>query len=203
MKLFYSPGTSSLLPHIVLREAGLTFEIVRVDERTKTTESGADYRAVNPLGYVPALELCDGTILTEGVAIVQYVADRAPDRNLAPPNGTLERSKLHAWLNFFAAEVQSGCFCPLHQAEVPDTVKVVFRRRLASRLAHVEAHLTGSDYLLGRSFSVADLYLFVLSNWTRSADVDLSPYPHALALRRRIASRPAVQAAMKAGGLTP
>src|SRR5262245_13013900 len=203
MKLFYSPGTSSLLPHIALREADLSFETVRVDEHTKTTESGADYRAVNPLGYVPALELSDGTILTEAVAIAQYVADRAPDKNLVPPNGTLERSKLHAWLNFLSAEVQSGCFCPLHQAEVADTVKIVFRRRLASRLAHMEAHLTGSDYLLGQSFSVADLYLLVLSNWTRSVNVDLSPYPRILALRRRVASRPAVQAALRAEGVTP
>jgi glutathione S-transferase len=200
MKLFYSPGTSSLSPHIVLHESGLPFETVRVDEHTKVMANGGDYRSVNALGYVPALQLPDGTVLTEGVAIVQYVADRVPDRKLAPPNGTIERSKLHAWLNFFSAEVQSGCFCPLYHPEIPDAVKSLFRDRLASRLRHVEAHLARNDYLMGETFSVVDVYLFVVSNWTRSVDVDLTPYPHILALRRRIGDRPAVQAAIRTEG---
>lgn len=201
MKLFYSPGTSSLFPHIVLNESGLAFELVRVDEHRKVMENGGDYRTVNPLGYVPALQFPDGTVLTEAVAIAQYVADLVPAKKLVPPNSTLDRAKLNAWLNFLSAEVQLGCFCPLYHPEVPDTVKSVFRRRLATRLAHVEAHLTRNDHLLGQTFSVADVYLFVMSNWARSANVDLSSYPHVLALRRRVGAQPAVQAAMKVEGL--
>jgi glutathione S-transferase len=203
MKLYYSPGASSLFPHIVLVEAGLPFETVKIDEHTKAMIGGGDYRTVNPLGYVPALQLDDGTVLTEGVSIVQYIADQVPAKKLAPPNGTLDRAKLQSWLNFFSAEVQLGFFCPLYLPEVPDSVKLMFRQRLASRLAHVEAHLTGHEYLMGQSFSVVDVYLFVVSNWARSANVDLATYPHILALRRRIGARPAVQGAMKAEGLTP
>ena len=202
MKLYYSPGTSSLLPHIVLVEAGLPFDTVKIDDHTKAMDGVGDYRDVNPLGYVPALQLDDGTVLTECAAIVQYVADAAPAKNLAPPNGTLERTKLQSWLSFLSTEVHMGGFCPLFDPEVPDAVKSVFRRRLATRLAHVEAHLTRNDYLLGQTFSVADVYLFVMSNWARSTNVDLSSYPHVLALRRRVGARPPVQAAMKVEGLT-
>jgi glutathione S-transferase len=197
MKLYYLPGASSLLPHIVLVEAGLSFNAIKVDEHTKAMEGGGDYRTVNPLGYVPALQLDDGTILTEAAAIAQYVADRVPAKNLAPPNGTLDRVKLQSWLNFISSEMQLGCFCPLFDREIPEAVKPIFRRRLGSRLAHVEQHLGENTYLLGDDFSIGDVYLFVVSNWARPANHDLSPYPSLLALRKRVGARPAVREVMR------
>jgi len=197
MKLYYLPGASSLFPHIVLVESGLPFDAVKVDEHTKALEDGGDYRTVNPLGYVPALQIEDGTILTEAVAIAQYVADRVPAKKLAPPNGTLDRARLQAWLNFISSEVQLGCFCPLFDREIPLAVKAIFRRRLDSRLTHVEQHLIQNAYLLGNDFSIADVYLFVVSNWARSVTLDLSPYARILALRKRMGTRPAVQEAMR------
>ncbi len=203
MKFFYSPGTSSLLPHIVLSESGLVFEAIRVDEHTKVMDKGGDFRTINPLGYVPALQLDDDTILTEAVAIVQFIAGKVPVKRLAPPNGTLDRAKLQSRLNFFSAEVHVGCFCPLFHTEIPQVVKTIFRERLGSRLVHVEHHLAQAEYLMGKDFSVADAYLFVVSNWARSANVDLSPYPNILRLRKRVGARPAVQAAMRTEGLIP
>lgn len=203
MKLFYSPGTSSQLPHIVLGESGLAFEAVRVDEPAKAMANGGDYRTINPLGLVPALQLDDGTILTEGVSIVQYIADKVPAKRLAPPNGTIERARLQSWLNFLSAEVHVGCFCPLFHPELPPATKAMFRERLAVRLAHMERHLAITEYLLGEEFSVVDAYLFVVSNWARPANVDFSPYPNILRLRSRVGTRPAVQSAMKAEGLIP
>jgi glutathione S-transferase len=200
MKLYFSPGACSLSPHIVLTEAGLPFEKVRVDNKTKTMEGGGDYRTVNPLGYVPALQLDDGTILTEGPAIVQYIADRVPDKNLAPPNGTMERTRLQMWLNFITSELHKS-FSPLFNAAMPDEAKKIFRERLAARFAYLDKHLAGNEYLMGKAFSVADAYLFVVSNWASRVDVDLSPYANVLAYRKRVGARPAAQAAMKAEGL--
>jgi glutathione S-transferase len=197
MKLYYLPGASSLLPHIVLVEAGLSFDAIKVDEHTKALEGGGDYRTVNPLGYVPALQLDDGTVLTEAAAVAQYVADRVPAKRLAPPNGTLARAKLQSWLNFISSEMQLGCFCPLFDQAIPEAVKPIFRRRLDSRLAHVEQHLAENTYLLGNDFSIGDVYLFVVSNWARPANLDLSPYPNLLALRKRVGARPAVQEVMR------
>src|SRR5262249_32417438 len=168
MKLYYLPGASSLFPHIVLVEAGLAFDAVKVDEHTKAIDGGGDYRNINPLGYVPALQLEDGAVLTEAVAIAQYVCDRVPAKNLAPPNGTLDRTKLQPWLNCTAPELHVGCFCLLFEGEIPAAVKAIFRRRLDSRLAYLEQHLGGNAYLLGSEFSIADVYLFVVSNWARS-----------------------------------
>jgi glutathione S-transferase len=203
MKLYYLPGASSLFPHIVLNEAGLAFDAVKVDEHTKAMDGGGDYRTINALGYVPALQLDDGTVLTETVAIAQYVCDRVPAKKLAPPNGTFERAKLQSRLNFISSELQLGCFCPLFDPEVPDAVKVSFRRRLDSRLAYLEQHLVGNAYLLGSEFSIADAYLFVVSNWARSVKLDLSPYPGILALRKRVGARPAVEQAMRTEKLIP
>jgi glutathione S-transferase len=203
MKLYYLPGASSLFPHIVLVESGLAFDAVKVDEHTKTIDGRSDYRSINPLGYVPALQLEDGSILTETVAIAQYVCDRVPAKNLAPPNGTYERAKLQSWLNFISSELQLGCFCPLFDRQILDAVKGTFRRRLDSRLAYVEQHLVGNAHLLGNDFSIADVYLFVVSNWARSVEIDLSPYPSILALRKRIGARPAVQQAMRMEGTIP
>jgi glutathione S-transferase len=200
MKLYYSPGACSLSPHIVLNEAGLSFEKVKTDTKTKTTEAGGDYRKVNPLGYVPVLELDDGTLLTEGPAIVQYIADRVPERKLAPANGTLERARLQQWLNFISTELHKG-FSPLFNPSMPEEAKTIFRDRLATRFAHLNEHLAGNEHLLGPAYSVADAYLFTISNWATPTGVDLAPYPNVLAYRKRVGARPAVQAALAAEGL--
>jgi glutathione S-transferase len=201
MKLYYRPGASSLLPHIVLVEAGLSFEAVKVDEHVNYPGAASDYRKVNPLGYVPAVELDDGSILTETVAIAQYIADCAPDKNLVPPNGTLGRVKLQSWLNFICSEIQVGCFCPIFDRQIPDAVRTIFHRRLDTRLAHVEQRLTDNAYLLGGDFSIADVYLFVVTNWARPASVDLSQHPHLLSHRKRIGARPSVQEVMRREGM--
>lgn len=203
MKLYYAPGSSSLFPHIVLYEAELPFEPIRIDEHTKAISGGGDYRSVNPLGYVPALVLNDGTLLTEGAAIVQYIADLAPRRKLAPPNGTIERVKLQAWLNFFTSELHKGGFSPLFYKGVPEEGRDVFRARLRARFAHLDEHLSSNEYLMGRDYSVADAHFFVVSNWASWVDFDLSPYSAVLAHRQQVGSRPAVVAALKAEGLMP
>ena len=200
MKLYFSPGACSLSPHIVLHEAGLPFEKVRADTKTKIMDGGGDYKTVNPLGYVPALQLDDGTIITEGPAIVQYIADKVPAKKLAPPNGTMERTKLQSWLNFVTSELHKG-FSPLFNPSMPEEAKKIFRDRLATRFAELDKHFAKNEYLLGKSFSVADAYLFVVSNWASRVDVDLSPFANVLAYRKRVGARPAVQAAMKAEGL--
>jgi glutathione S-transferase len=199
MKLFYAPGACSLSPHIVLNEAGLTFDKVKVDTKSKAMEGG-DYRSINPLGYVPALELDDGTILTEGPAIVQWIADKVPDKKLAPASGSLERTKLQSWLNFISTELHKG-FSPLFNPSMPDAAKQFFRERLATRFQHLDKHLADNDYLMGKAFSVADAYLFTVSNWAAHTGVDLSGFANVLAYRKRVGARAAVQAAMQAEGL--
>jgi glutathione S-transferase len=203
MKLFYAPGSSSLLPHIVLHEAGLPFEAIKVDEHTKVIETGGDYRQVNPLGYVPALVLDDGTLLTEGAAIVQYIADQVPSKNLAPPNGTIERTKLQAWLNFFSSEMHKGGFSPLFYKGVPEEGKDVFRKRLVARYSHLNEHLKNNEFLMGRAYSFADAHFFVVSSWANWVNFDLSPYANVVSHCKRISARAAVRAALEAEGLIP
>jgi len=200
MKLYYMPGACSLSPHIVLNEAGLKFDKVKVDGKSKAMDGGGDYRGVNPLGYVPLLELDDGTKLTEGPAIVQYIADKVPAKNLAPAHGTRERITLQSWLNFISTELHKS-FSPLFNPAMPDEAKKIFRERLAARFAHLDKHLASNQYLLGKNFSVADAYLYVVSNWAPRVDVDLAPYANVLAFRKRVGARPAVETAMKAEGL--
>ena len=200
MKLYYSPGACSLSPHIVLLEAGLAFEKIKADTKTKVLPDGSDYRAVNPLGYVPLLELDDGIRIAEGPAIVQYIADQVPAKKLAPANGTLERTKLQTWLNFVTSELHKG-FSPLFNPSMPDEAKKIFRERLGTRFAYLDKHLATNDYLMGKDFSVADAYAFVVSNWAGRVDVDLSTHANVLAWRKRVGARPAVQEAMKAEGL--
>jgi glutathione S-transferase len=203
MKLFYAPGSSSLLPHIVLYEAELPFAAVKINEHTKVIEGGGDYRKVNPLGYVPALMLDDGTLLTEGAAIVQYIADQVPSKNLAPPNGTIERTKLQSWLNFLSSEMHKGGFSPLFYKGIPEEGKDVFRARLKVRFAHLNEHLRSNQYLTGGDYSVADAHFFVISNWASWVDLDLSPYPNVVSYRERIGGRAAVRSALQAEGLIP
>ena len=200
MKLYYSPGACSLSPHIVLNEAGLPFEKIKADTKTKVLPDGSDYRAVNPLGYVPLLELDDGTKITEGPAIVQYIADQVPAKKLAPPSGTMERTKLQTWLNFVSTELHKG-FSPLFNPSMPEEAKKIFRERLGTRFAYLDKHLASNDHLMGKDFSVADAYAFVVSNWAKPTNVELEPYANVAAWRSRVAARPAVQAALKAEGL--
>ena len=199
MKLYYSPGACSLSPHIVLAEAGLAYTIEKVDLKTKKTESGADFFAVNPAGYVPALVLDNGEVLTEGPAIVQYLADQAPAKKLAPPPGSFERVRLQEALNFVSTELHKS-FSPLFNPATPEEWKTVVRGLIGRRLDVVEQKLAGRDYLLGE-FSVADAYLFTVLGWGGMVGVDVGARPVLAAYRARVMARPAVQQAMKEEGL--
>jgi glutathione S-transferase len=200
MKLYFAPGACSLSPHIALQESGLPFQATRADLKTKLMADGSDYKTKNPLGYVPALELDDGSMLFEGPAIVQYIADQVPAKQLAPANGTMARYQLQSWLNFVSTEMHKG-FSPLFNPATPDASKTMAKDRLATRFAHLEKHFASHEYLLGKAYSVADGYLFTVLNWTRPTQIDLTPYPNLRAYHQRVAARPAVQAAMKAEGL--
>lgn len=200
MKLYYSPGACSLSPHIALHESGLAHSLVRVTMKTHQLPDGSDFYAINPLGYVPVLELDDGTRLREGPAIVQYLADQAPHKNLAPAHGTLARYRLQEWLNFIGSEIHKG-FSPLFKPNTPEEYKPIAREHLLSRLKWLDGELAGRDYLMGEHFSVADAYLFTVTNWPQHVGLDISPFNHLAAYRERVAARPGVQAAMKAEGL--
>ncbi|GBU14469.1 glutathione S-transferase [Enterobacterales bacterium] len=200
MKLYYKAGACSLSPHIILREAGLDFSIVKVDLATKKTESGDDFLAVNPKGQIPTLELSDGSILTEGVAIVQYLADQKPDRQLLPEVGTLARYHALEWLNYIATELHKG-FSPLFNPKTPEDFKALTREALAKKFAYVNDSLKGHQYLLGARFSVADAYLFTVMGWAKALKFDLSALTDLNTYLDRVAARPAVDAALVAEGL--
>jgi glutathione S-transferase len=197
MKLYYSPGACSLSPHIVLREAELPFELVRALTKTHKLDDGTDYYTINPKGYVPLLELDDGQRLTEGPAIVQYIADKAPAKKLAPPAGTMERYRLQEWLNFITSEVHKA-YTPLFNADMPEPAKQIYRTKLEGRYQWVEGQLQGRQFLMGDAYTVADAYLFVCSRWARFVNVDIAGLPNLTAYLARIEARPAVQAALKA-----
>lgn len=199
-KLYYSPGACSLSPHIVLREAGLPFDLVLASTKTHKLADGTDYYGINPKGYVPLLELDDGQRLTEGPAIVQYLADQAPASKLAPPAGTMERYRLMEWLNFITSELHKG-FSPLFNAAYPEEAKALGRTKLIERFKWVDGQLEGKTFLMGDTFTVADAYLFTVSNWAQHVGVDLAPFSRLADYRARIAQRPAVQEALKAEGL--
>ena len=200
MKLYYMPGACSLAPHIALREAGLPFDLVKVDGASKKTEGGEDYLAVNSKGAVPAIKLDDGQVLTEGAAIQQYIADKAPGKKLAPAAGTIERYRLQEWLNYVASEIHKG-IGQLFNKQMPDDFKDAVKKGLAAKqLPFLEKALAGRDYLMGE-FTVADGYLFTVLNWTKMHNIDLSAFPNITAFMKRVAARPAVQEAMKAEGL--
>ena len=196
MKLYYSPGACSLSPHIVLREAGLAFEPVLAPTKTHKLQDGTDYYTINPLGYVPLLELDDGTRLREGPAIVQYVADQVPAKNLAPAAGTLPRYRLQEWLNFISTEIHKS-FSPLFNAAMPEDGKQIYRDRIANRFAYVDKQLAGKQYVMGDQFTVADAYLYVVTRWSKPMNIDLTPYPNLAAHNQRVEARPAVQEALK------
>jgi glutathione S-transferase len=200
MKLYYSPGACSLSPHIALHEAGLTFEAVPAPTKTHQLPDGTDYYTINPLGYVPLLELDNGDRLREGPAIVQYIADQVPQKNLAPANGTMARYRLQEWLTFIGTEIHKG-FSPLFNPATPEEFKTATKTKLSQRLAWVDSQLAGQQYLMGENFTVADGYLFTVTNWAPRVGVDITGLANLVAYREREAARPAVQAAMKAEGL--
>ena len=200
MKLYYSAGACSLSPHIALEEAGLPYEAISAPTKTKQLPDGSDFRQVNPLGYVPYLVLDDGTGLREGPAIVQYIADQAPAKKLAPANGTLARYQLQSLLNFIGTEIHKG-FGPLFNPAMPAEAKQMTKDKLLERLQFVDGELAGKQYLMGDDFTVADGYLFTVTNWAKPLQIDLSPFANLVAYRERVGARPAVQRAMKAEGL--
>ena len=200
MKLYYSPGACSMSPHIVLHEAGLPHETVMVSTKSHKLQDGTDYYGINPLGYVPFLVLDNGDTLHEGPAIVQYLADLAPEKNLAPANGTVARYHLQEWLNFISTEVHKG-FGPLFSPTTPEDFKTVLRGNLLKRLAWVNEQLANKSYLMGDQFTVADAYFFTVTGWAQFVGLDISELENIQAYRERILARPAVQAAMKAEGL--
>lgn len=200
MKLYYSPGACSLSPHIVAREAGIDLQLQKVDTKTKTMEGGGDYWAINPKGYVPALQLDNGELLTEGPAIVQYLADQKPATGLAPAAGTLERYRLQEMLGYINSEIHKS-YSPLFNAKTLPEVREEKVEALRMRYALIEKRLEGRDYLFGDRFTAADAYLFTVTNWAGYVKLDLSAFPNLMAFQKRVAARPAVQAAMKAEGL--
>lgn len=199
MKLYYSPGACSLSPQIVLQESGLAYEPVLASTKTHQLADGTDYYSINPLGYVPLLELDNGARLHEGPAIVQYIADQVPEKKLAPANGSFERYKLQEWLNFIGTEIHKG-FGPLFKPTTPENYKPIALEALTKRLQWVNEQLAGKSYLLGEQFSVADAYLYTVSRWAGFVGLDLSGMANILAFQQRMAQRPAVQAALKIEG---
>ncbi|MEW4983321.1 MAG: glutathione transferase GstA [Cycloclasticus sp.] len=200
MKLYYSPASCSLSPHIVVCETSLPVELVKVDLQSHTLENGDDYLDINPYGYVPALELDNGEFLYEGPAIIQYLAELAPEKNLLPAAATFERAKVQQWLNFLSAELHKT-LGPLFNPAIPDEVKGTFIEGYSNRLDQLTKILGDNDYLLGDEYSLADVYLFVILSWHPFFDFDASPWPTLKAFQDRIGARPAVQQALKEEGL--
>jgi len=198
VKLYFKPGACSLSPHIVLRELGVPFDLEAVDTKAQKTASGADYTAINPKKYVPALQLDDGQVLTEGAAIVQYLADRKPDAMLAPPWGSLDRYRLQEWLNYIASELHKS-YSPIFRAS--EEQRPALRDALAAKLEYVARNLEKRQFLMGDRFTVADAYLFTVLNWSGRVAIDLDRWPALKSYLQRVSGRPAVRATLEAEGL--
>lgn len=202
MKLFFKPGACSMATHIAINEIGASYDLEKVDTATKKTESGADFLAINPDGYVPALQLATGDILTEGPAILQYVADQKPESLLAPANGTIERTRLQQHLNYVGTELHKSFGIFFSGKELTSDERDTAVQNVGKKFSHFESLFSdGRTFLLGDNFSVADAYLFVVTNWANFTGIDLSPWPKLGAFQGRVAARPAVQATLKAEGL--
>ena len=201
MKLYYTPGACSLSPHIALLEAGLPYDLVKVDLRAKTLENGDDFLKVNPKGQVPVLALDSGELVTEGPVIVQMIADKAAGKNLAPARDSTERYKLLEWLNFITTELHKS-FGPMFSPVLADDAKAFFKDRVMGKFKYVDSQLAGRDYLLGSQFTVADGYLFTMLSWADRMKFDLSEMPNLLAYKARVGARPKVQEALTKEGLT-
>lgn len=201
MKLFNKPGACSLASHIALKEVGASFDLDEVDTDEGRTKSGLDYTKINPKGYVPSLELDTGEILTEGASVLQYIADQYPQSGLAPRNGTIARARLHEYLNYTSSELHNA-FGPFFSSKATEEDKTKAGANVAKKFDYLDDLLAdGRTYLLGDNFSVADSYLFVVSNWSNFVGINLKKWPHVAAFVERVAKRPAAQAAMKAEGL--
>ena len=200
MKLYYFSGACSLASNIALREAGLPFELVKVDRRTRKAADGLDYNEVNPKGYVPALMLDNGEVLTENVAVLQYIADRNPASKLAPPAGTMERYRLVEWLAFISSEIHKN-FSPLFRDETPEETRQYLRKVLSTRLDYLNRAIGNRSFLMGEQFTVADAYLFTILGWSRHLNFDLGKWPAVQRYMERVAARPQVTEALKAEGL--
>jgi len=200
MKLYYSPGACSLAPHIVAREAGVPVELDKVDLSTRTTASGSSFTAINPKGYVPALGLQSGEVMTEVSALVQYLADQAPSSGLMPASASPERYRVLELIGFISTEIHKG-FGPLWNPATPDAIRKATLDRLALRLAYLDQKLAGRTYLTGDTFTVADAYAFTVVKWTDIHNIDLSPYPNLVAFMGRVSARPKVREALAAEGL--
>ncbi|MHC8383194.1 glutathione transferase GstA [Pseudomonas sp. LB3P14] len=197
MKLYYAPHACSLAPHIVLRELDLPFELIRVDNTTKRTASGEDFLTINPKGYVAALQLDNGQVLTEGPAILQYLADLRPEANLAAANGTFERVRLQEWLNFVSTEIHGGLGW-LFSSQFPGEVKALIKEKLFKRFVVLSQTLERQEYLMADGFSIADAYLFTVLRWAPLFAIDLNEWPALARFQGRVDSRPAVKAALAA-----
>jgi glutathione S-transferase len=198
MKLYFSPGACSLAPHIILRESGLDFTLDKLDFATRKTASGEDFSAVNPKGYVPALRMDDGEVLTEGVVMQQYIADQAPGSPIAVKDGSKQRLRVEEWQVFISTELHKG-HSPLFAPDMPDAAKAIFRDKIAKRYDYIEKQLAdGRAFLTGDQFTIADAYLFTVSNWSPKLGIDLAKWPKLVAYRERVAARPAVRAALEA-----
>lgn len=200
MKLYYSPGACSLSPHIALMEAGLKFTAEKVDIREKKTQDGGDYFKINPKGQVPVLELDNGERLTEGPAIVQYIADQAPKSGLAPAAGTMERYRLQEWLNHITSELHKS-YGPIFRPTTPEEYKTISKENIGKRLDAIDKQLAGKKYLMGDTFTVADAYLFTVARWSSRVGIDLSRWPNLKAYMDRVEARPKVHEALVAEGL--
>ncbi len=200
MKLYYAPGACSLAPHIVAREAGLRPDLEKVDLRSGKTEAGAAFADINPKGYVPAIEVRDGEVMTEVSALIQYLADQAPQAGLMPAAGTAERYQVLEWIGFVSTEIHKG-FGPLWNPASPEEVKQAAKDKLFLRFAYIDQRLAGQSYLTGERFTVADAYLFTVTNWTNFHGLSLTEYPNLAAFMSRVAARPKVQEALEAEGL--
>lgn len=200
MKLYYAAGACSLSPHIVALEAGIPVELIKVDNKAKRTASGEDFLHINPKGYVPALQLESGELLTEGPAIVQYLADLKPETGLAPANGTTARYRLQEMLGYINSELHKS-YSPLFKPDTPDAVREERQAYLRKRYALLEQRLSKHDWLIGDQFTAADAYLFTVTNWAQHVKLDLSDFPAIVAFQQRVASRPKVQSALQAEGL--
>jgi glutathione S-transferase len=200
MKLYYSPGACSLSPHIALLEAGLPYDLVKVDLRAKKLENGDDYLKINPKGQVPALALDSGELVTEGTVIVQMIADKAAGTNLAPARDSAERYKLLEWLNFVGTELHKN-FGPMFSPVLADDAKAFFKDRVMGKFKYLDGVLAGREYLMGSQFTVADGYLFTMLSWADRMKFDLSALPNLLAYKARVAARPKVQEALTREGL--
>jgi glutathione S-transferase len=197
MKLYYSPGACSLAPHIVAREAGIAVDLVKVDLAAHRTEKGEDYFAINPRGYVPALEI-DDELHTEVAALVQYLAEQAPQSNLLPPAGSPQRFRVNQWLAFVASELHKTFSPWLWDAKTAQSTRRAAREKLGLRFAELDRHLAQRHYLTGDAFTVADAYAFTIVNWANFLKIDLTPYPNLIAFMTRVAARPRVREALKA-----